>query len=87
MCLAYPAHVRSVVDAATAEVTVLGRTQSVVLLALDADGPIQPGDWLLVHSGLAIQRLSAHEAHETQRLINGLTTDPTDHLIGGDDEP
>jgi hydrogenase assembly chaperone HypC/HupF len=87
MCLAYPARVRSVADAATAEVTVRGRTRSVVLLALDAGGPIRPGDWLLVQSGLAIQRLSAHEAHERQRLIDDLTADPTDHLIGGDDEP
>jgi hydrogenase assembly chaperone HypC/HupF len=87
MCLAYPARVRSVADAATAEVAVRGRTQCVVLLALDAGGPIRPGDWLLVQSGLAIQRLSAHEAHERLRLIDDLTTDPTDHLIGGDDEP
>jgi hydrogenase assembly chaperone HypC/HupF len=87
MCLAYPAHVRSVTDAGIAEVTIRGRTQSVVLLAVDADGPIRPGDWLLVQSGLAIQRLSAHEAHERQRLIDDLTTDPTDHLIGDDDEP
>ena len=79
MCLAYPAHVCSVVDAVTAEVTARGRRQRVVLLTLDPGRPVRPGDWLLVQSGLAIERLSDHEAREHQRLI--------DDLIGGDDEP
>jgi hydrogenase assembly chaperone HypC/HupF len=77
MCLACPGLVRRVVDATTAEVTVRGRRRPVVLLTLDAGPPPRPGDWLLVQSGLAIQRLTPHEAHERQRLI--------DAVIGGDD--
>jgi hydrogenase assembly chaperone HypC/HupF len=78
MCLAYPARVRCVVDATVAEVTVRRRRQRVVLLTLDAGPPPRPGDWLLVQSGLAIQRLTPHEAYERRRLI--------DALNGGDDE-
>jgi hydrogenase assembly chaperone HypC/HupF len=78
MCLAYPARVRSVAGAGTAEVTVRGRIRSVVLLTLDDGDPVRPGDWLLVQSGLAVRRLSADEARDREQLI--------DDLIGGDDE-
>jgi hydrogenase maturation factor len=78
MCLAYPARVRSLLDADTAEVTAGGRAQRVVLLTLAAGPPVRRDDWLLVQSGLAVQRLSAGEAHERMRMLND--------LIGGDND-
>jgi hydrogenase maturation factor len=40
-------------------------TQSALLLALEPEGrPIEAGDWLLVHSGLAVQRISEDEARD-----------------------
>ena len=41
-----------------------GRRTSISLLALDGPPP-QPGEWLVVHSGYAIDRLEADEAHRT----------------------
>lgn len=54
MCTAKPARVRSVIgDVAVVDVD--DRTFSVSLVALD--NPVAAGDWLLVHSGLAIAPL------------------------------
>jgi len=41
----------------------------------------QPGDYLLVHAGFAIQRLDEEEAQETLRLWEEMA-----RLAGGDDE-
>jgi hydrogenase assembly chaperone HypC/HupF len=75
MCLAYPARIGRLVDATVAEVTVRDRCRPVVLLTLDAGPPPRPGDWLLVHSGLAIQRLTPDEAYERRRLIGAVLGD------------
>lgn len=37
---------------------------------LPLDGPVSEGDWLLVHSGFAVARLTDHEAHETLAARN-----------------
>jgi hydrogenase maturation factor len=42
------------------------RTVLVSLLALD--GPIDVGDWVVVHSGFALARISSQEAHEALAL-------------------
>ena len=42
------------------------RTLRISLLTLD--GPVAPGDWVLVHSGFALARLSAAEALEARTL-------------------
>jgi hydrogenase expression/formation protein HypC len=65
MCLAYPAQVISV-GADVAEVEVAGRCQHVITICLEG-GPPVPGDWLLIHSGLAVSRLSLEELHELSR--------------------
>jgi hydrogenase expression/formation protein HypC len=68
MCLAFPARVTSLGTDGTATVSVRGRLVQVALLAV-ADGPVGPGDWLLVHSGIAVARLDDEEAAARGRLF------------------
>jgi hydrogenase expression/formation protein HypC len=71
MCLETPAQVVSVdPDGLAATVTTDQRTGRALLMTLDAGAePLRPGDWLLVHSGLAVGRLSDEEANELIELI------------------
>jgi hydrogenase expression/formation protein HypC len=71
MCLESPAQVVAVdADGMSATVTTNGRTARALLITLDAGGgPIRPGDWLLVHSGLAVERVTEDEAHELLELL------------------
>ncbi len=78
MCLAYPTQVTALLGADTAEAAVGETCQRVVLLTLEGGPPVRVGDWLLVQSGLAVQRLSVEEAKDRQRMF--------DELLGGEDE-
>ncbi len=71
MCLETPAQVVAVdPDGLRATVTSEQRTGRALLMTLDSGGEaVKPGDWLLVHSGLAIERLGDDEAHEMLDLI------------------
>jgi len=68
MCLALPGRVLEVVDceARLARVDVLGTVRMVNLSLL---GEVTSGDWVLVHMGFAIERMSTAEAEETVRLF------------------
>lgn len=45
-------------DGDIAQVAFEGAQRTISLVLLDADGiAVQPGDWLLTHTGLAVQRL------------------------------
>lgn len=70
MCLETPVQVLEVdADGVSAEVTSMGRTQRVVLLALDGGaGTVRRGDWLLVHSGLAVERIPESTARDLLEL-------------------
>ena len=61
MCLALPVRLDEV-DAGMARAS-LGATTLRLSLALTPDA--QPGDWVLVHAGFAIQQLSEADARET----------------------
>ena len=67
MCLAQPGRVLSCAGD-VADVDVEGRVVTVSLVALDE--PAQVGDWLLVHSGIAISQLSDHDV-QLQRQLRG----------------
>jgi hydrogenase expression/formation protein HypC len=71
MCLELPALVLEVdADGVSATVTDDDRTGRALLLAVDSDAePVKPGDWLLVHAGVAVQRLSPAEATDLLELI------------------
>ena len=62
MCLGELAQVLVVDAAGTAEVACTGRRTTVSLMTLDQ--PVAVGDWLVVPSGFALERLTAAEAAE-----------------------
>lgn len=67
MCLAIPARITHIDPATeTAEVE-LGGISKQISLALIDDAAV--GDYVLVHVGYALNKLSAEEAEETLRLI------------------
>jgi hydrogenase expression/formation protein HypC len=74
MCVSYPACVLAVQPDGTALVDQHGRAQRVVLLDT---GPVAPGDWLVVHSGIALARIDAEEARLRRELIDRATGDDT----------
>jgi hydrogenase maturation factor len=51
----------------TATVDLRGRLIRVALFAVDE--AVQPGDWLLVHSGIAVARIDGEEAAARHQLI------------------
>ena len=73
MCLGELAEVIDV-GIATAVVSGGGRTRTVSLLTL-ADPPTA-GDWVVIHSGFALTRLTAEEAREAAALRATSTTIP-----------
>ncbi|MCX6277265.1 MAG: HypC/HybG/HupF family hydrogenase formation chaperone [Bacteroidetes bacterium] len=66
MCLAIPAKVISV-DGATALLTIEDVEYRASILLLD---DVNPGDYVMLHAGFAIQKVDAEEAAETLRLLN-----------------
>lgn len=70
MCLGEIAQVVAVVDEQTVQARVGDRLVRISLLTLD--GPVAAGDWLQVHSGLALARLTEEEQREAARIRNAL---------------
>ena len=68
MCLAIPAKVISV-DGSIALVTIEDVEYKASLLLLN---DVQPGDYIMLHAGFAIEKVDAAEAAETLRLLNEL---------------
>ena len=70
MCLAAPARVISVSDKAA----VVDYQGAKTTARLDTLGePVAVGDYVLVHTGFAIRRLTAEDAEETLRLFDELS--------------
>lgn len=69
MCLAVPMKVVEI-DGATAMVEQEGVSRKARIDFLDG---IQIGDYVLVHAGIAIERVRPEEAEDTLRLIRMLT--------------
>ncbi len=68
MCLSIPAKVLSV-DGNIAVISVNGLESRTNLQLL---GEVEEGDYVLVHTGFAIQKLSEQEAEETFKLFDEL---------------
>ncbi len=66
MCLSVPAKIISV-NGLMAKASVGG---AVVETSLHLVDDVQPGDYVLIHTGFALQKISAAEALETIRLID-----------------
>jgi hydrogenase expression/formation protein HypC len=69
MCLGIPAQVVEIVDAvgglAKVDISGVRREVSVALV----DGPVEPGEWVLIHVGFALARIDEAEARETLALL------------------
>jgi len=67
MCLAFPSKV-VVVDAETdTAIVAVGEVKKSISLALVED--VQPGDYVLVHVGYALNKVSVEEAERTLQLF------------------
>jgi hydrogenase expression/formation protein HypC len=66
MCLGELARVVRLDATGAAEVTVRDRRATVSLMVLDE--PVAVGDWLLVHAGYALERLTDAAATEAARI-------------------
>ena len=73
MCLAIPAKILefSSEESSRALVEVVGVRRHIDT-GLLADVPLERGDWVLVHVGFAMSKISEEEAHEQIRLLTML---------------
>jgi len=68
MCLSIPAKILSV-EGNTAKASVGG---AIVQASLHLVDNVKEGDYILIHSGFALQKISEEEALETIRIIEEL---------------
>lgn len=68
MCLSIPAKVLSV-EGNTAKASVGG---AIVNASLHLVDNVKPGDYILIHTGFALQMISEEEALETIRILQEL---------------
>lgn len=71
MCLGELGEVVEVRAPAEAAVRVGARTMTVSLLTLPGPEAVAPGDWLIVHCGYALARITADEAADAERIREG----------------
>lgn len=67
MCLAIPAKVVAVDETSDMATVALGEVRKQISLALVED--VREGDYVLIHVGYALQRISTEEAELTLRLF------------------
>ncbi len=65
MCLAVPVQVMDV-DGTRARVALSGNVREADVSLVD---DVAAGDWVLIHAGFAIEKLTPEEAEETLRLF------------------
>ena len=73
MCLGVPGRITQIHDvkppAATVEVS--GVSRNVNLALLPADEQVVVGDYVLIHLGFAMNRITAEDAAETAEMLEG----------------
>jgi hydrogenase expression/formation protein HypC len=69
MCLGVPARVIEVKEA-SATVEVGGARREISVMLLDR---VAAGDWVILHAGFAIEKLSPEEAEKTLELFQEIT--------------
>jgi hydrogenase expression/formation protein HypC len=72
MCLGVPSEVMTILDAETVEVRVGQGTRTCFTGLV---GPLEPGDWVLMHAGFAIEHITAEDARENLALIRAWIDD------------
>jgi len=68
MCLALPAKIVSIDEAQDTAIVALGEVKKEVSLALVEN--VNPGDYVLIHVGYALNTLSPEEAERTLELFS-----------------
>ena len=81
MCLSIPAKILSI-EGNMARVSLGGTTTNASLQLVD---DVKIGDYVLLHTGFAIEKIDEEEAKETMKLIRELE-DIQDSLHTGEDE-
>lgn len=79
MCLGIPGRVvaRSADMAGVADVEIAGAVRRIVVDILDGP-PVEPGEWILIHAGVAMQRIDAETARRQLDVLGEYTGGPTD---------
>ncbi len=67
MCLALPAKVITIDGASDMAIVALGEVKKEISLALVEN--VEPGDYVLIHVGYALNRVSPEEAERTLQLF------------------
>ena len=80
MCLAVPGRVLSIDEASDMATISLGEVRKDVSLALVDD--VDVDDYVLVHVGFALNRISTEEAERTLELFAESGIDPVDAMTG-----
>lgn len=81
MCLGQIGQVLAVDGAGRA--TLRSGTQELTVALLTLDQPAAVGDWLVVHSGFALHRITAHEAQDALAVRAADPDQQPDHSTGG----
>jgi len=83
MCLGIPGEVTELLagqpDLAKVEVSGIRRVINVALLA---DDPPAPGEWVLIHVGFALSKIDENEAAEALKFLAGVGQAYADELAG-----
>lgn len=77
MCLAIPMQISSI-NGSRAVCSTKGIEREVSLFLLQ-DEPIAIGDYVLIHVGYAIQKISEEEARSTWELLDQMLTEDAEH--------
>ena len=85
MCLALPAQVLSVDKPAETAVVALGPVKKEISIALLED--VAPGDYVLIHVGFALHKVSPEEAERTLAMIREAGEDAELAALAGDAAP
>jgi hydrogenase expression/formation protein HypC len=68
MCVGIPAKVEKI-DNGTAVVSATGARREISVELLEG---LKPGDYVMIHAGIAIARITAEEARETEEIMEEL---------------
>ena len=69
MCLAVPVKIEKITGPATGTITLSGVSRDVDLSLIDDP---QPGDYILLHAGFAIEKVDQDEARRTLELFRAM---------------
>jgi hydrogenase expression/formation protein HypC len=68
MCVGLPAKVESIKDG----IAIVNATGARREISVELISNINPGDYVMIHAGMAIARITADEAEETQAVMDEL---------------